>query len=324
MKKSILLWAVILHFSYNVAQTSSAFQSTNTLPYLLDSITCSAPYLFRSIRGESKKMGSEKGFYYKSLLNVKDAVNAYIHEKTMDADWVADYGEFKTIEEANSKVEELKQQIKNVYPNVEFVEYKGYMAERPDYVLVLKSENTKQYYNVVLRISTVKKAFGVFCIVTGDKGQSNFIEYFPIKTEPGSDQFANDLRMLIQESASGFSNLMGELLSENMHKEYKATKCIDQGKICVVRKYLFGSTFVVSLGGGVSESNLKNTLSQVAKGVADALGKGFSYNIIDDGNGYGFTANDKLSQNHKPIVSVGAEKENESYVILIYVRQAIF
>jgi len=324
MKKTILLWAILLHFSYSVGQTSSAFQSTNTLPYLLDSVIRSSPNLFWNIRGEAQKAGSEKGFYYKSLLNVKDAVKTYIHQKTMDVDWVADYGEVKTIEEANSKVEELKQQVKSVYPNVVFVEYKEYMAERPDYVFVVKSENTTQYYNVVFRITTAKKAFGVFCIITGDKDQRNFVEYFPIKTEPGSDQFANDLRMLIQESASGFSNLMGELLSENLHKEYKATKCIDQGKVCVVRKYLFGSTFVASLGGGISESDIDKTLSQVAMGVAIALGKDFSYSVYLKEKGYGFTANDKLTQFHKPVVSVKAEKENDSYVILIYVRQAIF
>lgn len=324
MKKSILLWAVILHFSYSVGQTSSAFQSTNTLPYLLDSVIRSSPNLFWNIRGESQKMGSEKGNYYKSLLNVKDAVNTYIHEKTTETEWVADYGEVKTIEEANSKVEELKQQVKSVYPNVVFVEYKGYMAERPDYVFVVKSENTTQYYNVVFRITTAKKKFGVVCIITGDKDQRNFIEYFPIKTEPGTNQFANDLRMLMQESTSGFSNLMGELLSDNMFKEYKATKCIDQGKVCVVRKYLFGSTFVVSLGGGVPESSLNNTLSQVAKGVAEALGKDFSYSVLLKGNGYGFTSNDKLSQNEKPIITVESLKENDAYVILIMVRQAIF
>ncbi|MCX6307458.1 MAG: hypothetical protein NTY32_01045, partial [Bacteroidia bacterium] len=139
------------------------FQSTNTLPYLLDSVIRSSPNLFWNIRGESQKAGSEKGYYYKSLLNVKDAVNTFIHQKTMDVEWVADYGEVKTIEEANSKVEELKQQVKSVYPNVVFVEYKGYMAERPDYVFVVKSEYTTQYYNVVFRITTDKKKFGVLC-----------------------------------------------------------------------------------------------------------------------------------------------------------------
>ena len=62
MKKSILLWAIIFNFSYSVGQTSSAFQSTNTLPYLLDSIKRNSSDLFWNIRGESQKMGSEKDF----------------------------------------------------------------------------------------------------------------------------------------------------------------------------------------------------------------------------------------------------------------------
>jgi hypothetical protein len=130
--------------------------------------------------------------------------------------------------------------------------------------------------------------------------------------------------MLVQESASGFSNLMGELLSETMFKEYKATKCVDQGKACVVRKYLFGSSFVVNLGGGISDSTIDKTLGQVAMGVADALGKEYSYHILLKDKGFGFTANDKLSQNEKPIVSVEAVKDNDSYVILIIAHQLIF
>jgi hypothetical protein len=323
--RGFLLCGLVFQFSEVAAQTSGAFQSTNTLPYLIDSVTRCAPNLFWNIKGESLKMGTEKGFYFTSLIQVKDAVNTYIHEKTAENEWVADYGEFKTIEEANAAVEALKQQMKSVYPAVDFIEYKPFMAERPDYVMVVKTEKSKLFYNVEFRITTVKKkSFGVLCIITGNKGERNFIEYVPIKSEPGSSQFASDIRMLVKESESGFSNLMGELLSENMYKEYKATKCVDQCKECVVRKYLFGSSFVVNLGGGVSESIIDKTLGQVAMGVADALGKDYSYHLLLKDKGFGFTANDKLSQLEKPIVTVEAVKENDSYVLLIIVHQSIF
>lgn len=325
MMGGFLLCGLVFNVSGGFAQTSGVFQSTNTLPFLIDSITSSSSNLFWNIRGESQKIGSEKGNFYKSLLTVSDAESTYIHEKTTDAEWVAEYGEFKTMEEANAKVEALKQQMRSAYPEVDFVEYKAYYAERPDYVLVVKTEKSKQYYDVKFSISTVKKkSFGVSCIVTGSKGERNFIEYVSIKTEPGSSPFATDVRMVVKESESGFSNLMGELLSENLYKEYKATKCIDQGKACVVRKYLFGSSFVVNLGGGVPENNLDTTLGQVAMGVADALGSNYSYHLLLKKKGFGFTANDKLSQLEKPIVTVEAEKVNDSYVILIVVHQAIF
>ena len=115
---------------------------------------------------------------------------------------------------------------------------------------------------------------------------------------------------------------MGELLSENMFKEYKATKCVDQCNACVVRKYLFGSSFVANLGGGIPDSIIDKTLGQVAMGVADALGKEYSFSILLKGKGYGFTANDKLSQYGKSIVTVKAEKDNDSYVILITVNHS--
>lgn len=323
--RGFLLCGFVFHFSNGVAQTSDAFQSTNTLPYLIDTLTKSSPNLFWNIRGETQTMGDEKGTFYKSLLIVSDAVQTYIHEKTTDAEWVANYGEFNTIEDANAKVVALKQQMKTAYPEVEFVEYQDFFSVRPDYVLVVKMEKSKQYFDVVLSISTTKKkTFEVLCTITGNKGVRNFIEYVSIKTEPGSSPFAMDVRMLVKESESGFSNLMGDLISQNFYKEYKATKCIDQGKVCVVRKYLYGSSFVVNLGGGVSESILDNTLGQVAMAVADALGSTFSYHLLLKKKGYGFTANDKLSQKEKPVITVEAIKENDSYTIYIIAHQSNF
>jgi hypothetical protein len=323
--RGFLLCSLVLPFSDGMAQTSGAFQSTNTLPYLIDSVTRSAPDLFWKIKGESLKIGTEKGFYFASLLHVSDAVNTYIHEKTTENEWVADYGEFKTIEEANAKVEELKQQMKSVFPKVDFVEYKAYMAERPDYVVVINTDKSKLFYDVRFCVSTVKKkAFGVLCIITGTKGEQSFIEYFPINTEQGSSPFASDIRMLIQESESGFSNLMGELVSDNMYKVYKATKCVDQCNECMVRKYLFGSSFVVNLGGGIPDSIINKTMGQVAMGIANALGTAYSYHRLLKDIGYGFTANDKLSQLEKPIVTVEAVKQNDSWGILIIVHQSIF
>ena len=269
----ILLLALFLPLFTGVAQTSAVFQSTNTLPYLLDSVTRNSPYLFRNIRGESRKRGSEKGIFYKSLLTVKDAVDTYIEEKTMDVEWVADYGEAKTIEEAMSMVEALEKQFKTAYPAADFVEVKAYGEERPDYVLVLKQGKSKFYYDVKFSISTVsKKAFGVSCIVTGDKNQSWFIEYIPIEAEPATNQFANDLRMVVQESASGFSTLMGELLSDNGTKEYKATKCIDHAQECTVRKTLFGGgSYVAKLGGGIPESLIEKNAESSGRGSSSCL-----------------------------------------------------
>jgi hypothetical protein len=300
------------------AQGNGEFKSTNTLPLLLDSVVKCAPNLFYAIQGENYKDGN-----YNSLLNVQDAEKTYIRNKTLGKEWVVEYGEFKTLEAANARLDELKQQFVQAFPNAFFVEYNKPYAERPEMELCFPlSEKGIRCSDVKFNIATVKKKFfDLQCVVNGVRDKPCFVNFFPISFEPGTSQFAQDLRLLIKESESRFDSVQGELISENMYKLYHATKVLESAQECTIRKPLFGSTYYAKMVSGISKDQVADEFKKVVTKVAEGLGSDYYYIMLFDGSGMNFVPKSTLSFDAVPSVSVVVEKESEAYAIYVKIQQ---
>jgi hypothetical protein len=319
LKKKLFLISVMI---FAVISLLNA-QTSNTLPYLIDSVVRSAPRLFMTIAGETIKIDNINDQCKKSLLTVKDAENTYIHVFSSFNQWIADYGIFKTKDEAHSKLNDVKQQLKLAYQNLSFMEIIPAFSSVPDYYITLTNNDTVLFYNMKLScLSNNNNQYHLKYIVEGNKGKACSIKYIPINNPRTNTQFSQDIRMLVNEAASGFESLKGELVNNNYYKEYKANKCIAEAKVCLVRNYLFGKTYVASLGGGVSKEQLWPIISNIGGGVAQALGSEYFYHILQNNSGIGFTAKNKMSAEEHPVITVESMKDtNETYIILIIAHQ---
>jgi hypothetical protein len=300
------------------AQTGSSFQTTNQLPYLLDSVVAYGSQNFSKIRGDARN-----GNIYTSLLTVEGAEKTFIREKTYDFEWVADYGDFKTIEAANSKLEELKQQFLAVARSAQFIEIRPKFSEYPEYVLKGNlPNNCIRFYKAKYCLTpTKKKTIQLEFIVSGKQGLPSFVNYLPVTVAPASNQLAQDLRDLIKESVNRFDAIQGELISDNMIRIYKTTKMMDQALACTIRKPLFGGSYNALMTSGVAESQVEPEFRKVVEKVGAALGSDFFYSYPPSNDGLDFTQKDRLSHESTPDVSVQVVRENDSYSIYILVRQ---
>lgn len=300
------------------AQDSGAFKSTNTLPFLLDSVFKTAPNFFFHIQGESNKDGT-----HNSLLTVQDAEKTFIRNKTGGVEWVVEYGEFKTLEAANARLDELKQQVVQAYPNAYFIECNKPYAERPEMELCFTlPEKGIRCCDVKFGITTVKKKFyDLKCVVSGVQDQPCFVNFFPITFEPGTSSFAQDLRFLIKESVTRFDSIQGELISENMYKLYKATKVLESAQVCTIRKPLFGSTYYAKMVSGLAKDQVADEFKKVASKVAESLGSDYYYSLFFDGSGIKFVSKPSIGFDAVPDVTIEVVTEDNAYSIYIKILQ---
>jgi|GEM_PF-2469639 len=153
---------------------------------------------------------------HESTLTITDATRAYVSHASTYSTFKIDFGEYNNINDAVSRIEQVKAQIENCMPKYKIIKSISSTPGSSTYYFTEKTSNG--IINTGYYLFAASKTGGAVTSYTAtlyipDKPFSDTYTY--LTNEPVASEFATQLKKLIQESKTNFKNIKGDEINDD-------------------------------------------------------------------------------------------------------------
>jgi hypothetical protein len=285
MKKSATLLVVLAFISiHSFSQKMTLCEAFGQLVQLSDSG-------FVPINGDKKPQGSLV-IINNSKIEISEAVETEIQVLTFNTEFVANYGNFKTEQEALAKVEILKKNFTACFPMIRFSDYSVDILKSLHTNIIEQADKGFRYYKANFKIDKWNDTYTVKFIYPsptkvhffGDK-EPTFIDYYTVPTQLDNQQYAQDIRKIIAEGKTGFDAIKGEKLASTINgfECYESSLKVDGVSNCYIEDRTMGIyNYVIPIAKNVEMATIQKTAEEYLAKFMSALGPDYAFKMSKD------------------------------------------
>jgi len=248
----------------------------------------------------------------------------------LEYEYIAWYGDFKTIDEAYKKADELESQLKKAGKGFRFDLCDQFLTSYKNRVLVQDKTGKIKVYNIIVDIQE-NKAKSIFSISLKFRSDKLSKEYTLVDVEQSGEDICRQIRTVIQSAEKNFEDLKGSKIpSEDdqysemfdiLSPKYYSTLQLPGSTRCYIDAGLMSTKFVIETAANLDNENANKILEQLFRTVGYSLGKGYAYCASEDNSTIDFV---KLQQYNYScrliaIAQVKMQLVNNHYDSFIYI-----
>lgn len=291
---------------------SATFSQKTELIDAIDKLDFYSKRKFQDIT--DKKLSTDSTKYdvkttYSSKLTITGAKDCKIVNSKLkktnninQPDFIAWYGDFKTLAEANKKADEIVSQIKQANKGFYFDTCKQFISGYKIRVLARDMKEKIKIYNAIVDIQE-NKTNNTFSTLLTFRSNNESKEYTIINIDENQEAICKQIRYVLACGDESFDELKGKKissgtdtfskLSDGLSPKYTSTLQLPGTRNCYVESELVKTKFVAETANQLTADNANKMLQQLFQTVAYSLGKGYAYWIAPDNSNVKFV---KLNQ----------------------------
>jgi hypothetical protein len=282
MKKSLFIIVLLTFIGItSMAQKMSLCQAFGTLTQQSDSG-------FVRIKGAQKESGVFTTTFA-SKIEISEAIKTEIYVMTTSTEFVVDYGSFATESEAIVKVETLKKNFMYCFPVVRFSDYKIDLFKSRQTNMIQQAEKGFGYYKAHFKINTLNDTYNVSFIYPSSsvrslfgRNEPNITEFITVPMPLDNQQYAQDIRKIIEESKTAFASIKGEKLEVTLNGFdcYTTTFKIDGVSNCYIEDRTMDIlNYVIPIVKDADITTIQKTVDVYLGNFMAALGPDYAFNV---------------------------------------------
>lgn len=297
-----------------LGQTKGLAQ-TPTLCDIYGSLIKESQNGFHDLTGEviSNVNGQKK---FASTNCIPGAVSCYIDSARFNPAWIAEFGAFQSLEQAQVKIKELQDKMVACSGKMKFISCKG-SGDLPYYYMKENVDGGIYVYNG--RFEIKKNNDSKYVPAIWMPFYATPLGFISLTNEPENTTFSRELNRMLKESVNSFKDIEGtQIKVEEDVTYYNTTFCIT-GTQCRIEED-FSRTCRILVLDDVEQEKEEKAIRKTAELVASALGKNYVMSRMGDYPSVYFTHLSQISPLRNEIIEVGSEiNDDDTYSIVIRV-----